>query len=157
MPFDKLRRPLGCPDTPALIRRCRAILGWNGWRKRRRWIGAGLLIAVIGTIAFEHLNSHRRPIEEEVLARQGGNLFRSVCAPCHGGSLQGRMLPDGSVVPSLVKIGFRFFFYVMPNGMEGFVRDQISEGAGLMPPFGGTLSERDMKALAFYIRVRNTE
>ena len=157
MPFDKSRHPRGSIYTAVLFHGYRAILGGNGWRKRGRWIGAGLLIAVIGTIAFEHLNSHRRPIEEEVLARQGGDLFRSVCAPCHGGSLQGRMLPDGSVVPPLVKIGFRFFFYVMPNGMEGFVRDQISEGAGLMPPFGGTLAKREIEALAFYIRVRNTE
>lgn len=106
-------------------------------------------------MTYEHTASYRPPQEARRLVRLGADLFSKNCRICHGAEMEGQILANGVEAPPLVKAGFRTFFILMPHGMEGFVREQIAEGVGIMPPFSGMLSETELEALAFHLREAN--
>lgn len=131
-------------------------------RRRAHWKRAALgALAGTGVLAVAaaawNASDARTSAEREALAVKGAALYSEHCAVCHGSGLGGAVLGAGLAGPPLVKPGFRFFFALLPVGMEGFVRKEIAEGENLMPPFAGRLPEQDIAALAFYVRRRNRE
>jgi mono/diheme cytochrome c family protein len=72
--------------------------------------------------------------------QKGGELFSSFsCGGCHsllGAGATGRVGPsfDGN-----------------PNLDEAYIADRVTNGSGLMPPFGGQMSQDDVAAVASYI------
>ena len=72
--------------------------------------------------------------------RKGGELFSSLsCGGCH--SLLGAGA-TGRVGPSLD---------ANPNLDEAYIADRVTNGSGLMPPFGGQMSQDDVAAVASYV------
>src|SRR5580765_775551 len=68
------------------------------------------------------------------------SLFRQHCAICHGPEGEGKVLDDGTKVPSLRKGEFKFH-------TEAEIYNQISNGGNGMTPFRDQLTEREMKLL----------
>jgi mono/diheme cytochrome c family protein len=72
--------------------------------------------------------------------QKGGELFSSLsCGGCHtllGAGATGRVGPsfDGN-----------------SNLDEAYIGDRVTNGSGLMPPFGGQMSQDDVAAVASYI------
>jgi mono/diheme cytochrome c family protein len=141
------------------------------WRRILRILGWGLVLLVGGTVSYEYAAAHHPAAERAALLTRGRALYGTLCHDCHGDRMEGRVLPTtGEVVPPLSKRGFRFFFYTMPSGMEGFVADRIGNaragiegltsdltgrGQSAMPEFGHMLSREDRAALALYIHAVN--
>jgi mono/diheme cytochrome c family protein len=140
-------------------------------RRMSRWAGGGLLVLVLGTVAYEYAAAYRPAAERSAILERGRTLYGTLCVDCHGEHMEGRILSTNDlIVPPLNKRGFRVFFYTMPAGMEGFVADRIaSERAGVegvkadlfgagplaMPAFGKSLSLEDRRALAVFIHAVN--
>ena len=123
---------------------------------RLRRVGAllGALLAL--TVAWQHWAARRPADLEGRMAARGAALYGDYCGVCHGAALEGGVPFGGVISPPLLKWGFRIFFWTMPAGMEGFVRDQVAKGEGKMPPFETLLSPEEVEALALYIRLANT-
>jgi mono/diheme cytochrome c family protein len=124
-------------------------------RKLRRWLGILVLAGVGVLVAWEHARTWRAGPQREQTLALGERLYAENCAPCHGAHMQGAPGEGPLVPPPLVKFGFRFFFWSLPGGMEGFVRDQITGGAEGMPEFATRLSAREIDALAYLIHQSN--
>lgn len=142
-----------------MIARILRILAWS------------LVLLIVGTLGYQYAAAYRPESERAALLSQGRALYATLCHDCHGDRMEGRTLPStGEVVQPLDKRGFRFFFYLMPAGMEGFVADRIGNAkAGMgslrpevngrvqtsMPEFGSTLAPRERLALAVLIHAVN--
>jgi len=71
-------------------------------------------------------------------AEAGGEVFAENCSVCHGADGHG-----GNGGPDLT---------TMPKAQEqASAEEQVTDGGGGMPPFGGTLSEEEIKNVAAYV------
>lgn len=79
--------------------------------------------------------------EEELKKLSLGNrLFLTTCSQCHGADLEGE---KSAGIPALLNI--------KDDHSENYVTQVISNGKGMMPAFGGTLSKKETKAIVNYI------
>lgn len=73
------------------------------------------------------------------------SLFRQHCSICHGTDGNGKILEDGTKVPSLRTGPFKF-------NSEAEIEHQISEGGHGMTPFRTQLTEREIRLLTDFVR-----
>ena len=96
------------------------------------------------------------------MAARGAALYRDFYRACYevprqqGAGLERGVLFGGVISPPLSKWGFRIFFWTLPAGMEGFLRDPVAKGEGKLPTCESLLSPEEVEALALYIRLANT-
>lgn len=98
------------------------------------WVLLLALVTAVGGVACTESDGAAEP-------RTGSQIYRAVCATCHGRS------GEGFVGPSLSDIALRY-----PN-----VADQIAlvaSGRGGMPGFGGQLRPEQIDAVVQYTRTR---
>lgn len=72
------------------------------------------------------------------------SLFRQNCAICHGPEGEGKMLENGTKVPSLREGEFKF-------RTEDEIYKQISNGGNGMTPFRDQLTERELHLMAQFV------
>lgn len=72
------------------------------------------------------------------------SLFRQNCAICHGPEGHGRMLDNGTKVPSLREGEFK-----APS--EAAIYNQIANGGNGMVPFRGRLTQRELEMMTHFI------
>ena len=72
------------------------------------------------------------------------SLFRQNCAICHGPEAGGKILDDGTKVPSLREGEFKF-------KTEDEISNQIANGGNGMPPFRGQLTDREVRLMAAFV------
>ena len=68
---------------------------------------------------------------------EGAALYSSNCASCHGAD------GEGGVGPSLVDN--------VPGSSESELTEVVTDGTGLMPPFGSSLSEEEIEAVVQFL------
>lgn len=73
------------------------------------------------------------------------SIFRQNCAVCHGPEGNGKILSDGTKVPSLREAEFK-------ANTEAEVYNQISNGGNGMTPFRGKLTERELILMTRFVR-----
>jgi mono/diheme cytochrome c family protein len=89
-------------------------------------------------------------------APHGATLFKRYCSGCHGPDGRGGAQTFSPHVPNLTAKDYIEF---LP---DGFLFTVISEGgaaagkSGMMPAWGGTLSEQDIKDVIMFIRTLPT-
>ena len=127
-------------------------------RARQRWVLAGfaLLIAAAGLGWFSVAGKGAAEPEQVVLGRE---LYRTHCAGCHGGTLEGQPnwqvpLPDGRMpAPSLNAAGHAphhpesELFRVVKDGMASVNSGRPTD----MPAFGDVLSDEEIRAVIAFI------
>lgn len=72
------------------------------------------------------------------------SIFRQQCAICHGPEAEGKILSDGTKVPSLRQGEFKF-------KTEAEIYNQISNGGNGMTPFRNRLTERELKMMTNFV------
>jgi cytochrome c553 len=72
------------------------------------------------------------------------SLFRQNCAICHGPEAEGKVLDNGTKVPSLRAGDFKFH-------TEDEIYKQISAGGNGMTPFRDQLTEREIHLMAQFV------
>ncbi len=72
------------------------------------------------------------------------SLFRQNCAICHGPEGNGRMLDNGTKVPSLRQGEFKAV-------TEAAIENQIANGGNGMLPFRKTLTQREIDLMAGFV------
>ena len=72
------------------------------------------------------------------------SLFRQHCAICHGPEGEGKVLDDGTKIPSLREGEFKF-------KSEAEIYKQISDGGNGMSPFRDQLTDRELKLMATFV------
>lgn len=72
------------------------------------------------------------------------SLFRQNCAVCHGPEADGRVLDNGTKVPSLRAGEFKVI-------SEDAIYNQIANGGNGMVPFRDQLTERELKLMAHFV------
>ena len=72
------------------------------------------------------------------------SLFRQHCAICHGPEGDGKILDNGTKVPSLREGEFKF-------KSEAEIYTQIANGGNGMTPFRDQLTERELKLLSDFV------
>lgn len=72
------------------------------------------------------------------------SLFRQNCAICHGPEGEGKILDNGTTVPSLRQGEFKF-------KTEAEILRQISQGGNGMTPFRGQLTDRELDLMAKFV------
>lgn len=85
----------------------------------------------------------------------GQSVYQQYCATCHGTEGQGL----GSAFPPLAASGWvtgeaETPIRIVLHGLEGRIQVQGESYDGLMPPFGGRLSDEEIAALLSYVRTR---
>jgi mono/diheme cytochrome c family protein len=75
------------------------------------------------------------------------SLFRQNCAICHGPEGDGKVLENGTKVPSLRQGEFKFH-------TEEEIYKQIANGGNGMTPFRDQLSERELHLMAAFVHDR---
>jgi mono/diheme cytochrome c family protein len=118
-------------------------------------LGALPLALLLAIVAWQWVAGWRSQARWQEAETDGRALFALYCAPCHGGHMQGRPLIGQVGAPPLNKRGFRVFFGLLPDAMEGWVADQIAQGNPIMPAFGKTLTPAQRREVALYIRLVN--
>lgn len=73
------------------------------------------------------------------------SIFRQNCAVCHGPEGSGKVLSDGTKVPSLREGEFK-------ANTEAEIYNQISNGGNGMTPFRGKLTERELILMTRFVR-----
>jgi cytochrome c6 len=76
----------------------------------------------------------------------GAKVFASNCVYCHAGG-------DNTMVPerSLMKSALESYLKNYTSAGESAVRYQVTYGSGLMPAFGGKLTEQEIADVAAYV------
>jgi mono/diheme cytochrome c family protein len=72
------------------------------------------------------------------------SVFRQNCAICHGPEAEGKVLDNGTKVPSLREGEFKF-------KTEGEIYNQIANGGNGMTPFRNQLTERELRMMAGFV------
>jgi mono/diheme cytochrome c family protein len=72
------------------------------------------------------------------------SLFRQNCAICHGPEAEGKVLENGTKVPSLREGEFKFH-------TESEIYNQIANGGNGMAPFRLILSDREVHIMAKFV------
>jgi len=72
------------------------------------------------------------------------SLFRQNCAICHGPEGNGRMLDNGTKVPSLREGEFKAV-------TEAAIENQIANGGNGMLPFRNTLTKREIDMMTEFV------
>jgi cytochrome c553 len=107
-----------------------------------------LKIALIGgCMVLLFISCGRSPSEKFEIATSKAyeaSLFRQNCAICHGPEGDGKMLENGTKVPSLRQGEFKFH-------TEAEIYKQIANGGNGMTPFRGLLSERELHMMAAFV------
>jgi len=75
------------------------------------------------------------------------SLFRQNCAICHGPEGEGKLLENGTKVPSLRQGEFKFH-------TEEEIYKQIANGGNGMTPFRDQLSDRELRQMAAFVHDR---
>ena len=73
------------------------------------------------------------------------SLFRQHCAICHGPDGEGKIIDNGTKVPSLREGEFKF-------KSDGEIYKQISQGGNGMTPFRDQLTERELKLMTKFVQ-----
>ncbi|QYO66249.1 c-type cytochrome [Leptolyngbya sp. 7M] len=102
-----------------------------------------LLFGTLGVAACFTSGPEQFSIRES--REPAASLFRQNCAICHGPEGEGRMLDDGTLVPSLRRGEFKRI-------TEQEIYEQIAEGGNGMLPFRNQLTEREMRLLSDLVR-----
>jgi mono/diheme cytochrome c family protein len=120
-------------------------------------LAVGLLWLAIGYAAAQN---DVDPTEVERFtdgnAEHGATLFKRYCAGCHGPDGRGGAQTFSPHVPNLTAKDYIEFI------PDGFLFTVITEGgaaagkSGMMPAWGGTLSEQDIKDVITFIRTLPT-
>ena len=102
-----------------------------------------LLFAVLATAVgcFKSVNSRFVIAESK---RYEASLFRQHCAICHGSEGEGKVLSDGTKVPSLREGEFK-------AKSEAEIHNQIANGGNGMTPFRNQLSQRELELMTNFI------
>ena len=86
----------------------------------------------------EETEAEEAGTSESVSTEAGAAVFSENCSTCHGATgLGGNGGPDLTTMP-------------LAQTEEGTIQ-QVTNGGGGMPPFGGTLSEEEIKSVAAYV------
>jgi mono/diheme cytochrome c family protein len=72
------------------------------------------------------------------------SMFRQNCAICHGPEADGKILDNGTKVPSLREGEFKF-------KTEEEIFKQITDGGNGMTPFRGQLTDRERHMMAAFV------
>lgn len=75
------------------------------------------------------------------------SLFRQNCTICHGAEGEGKILDNGTVVPSLRKGEFKF-------KTEAEIYKQIADGGNGMLPFQKQLTDREIRLLTELVQTK---
>lgn len=103
-----------------------------------------IIIFVFGGIAACGYGGRKRFVIAESKGYEA-SLFRQNCSICHGLEGDGRMLVDGTVVPSL-RGG------IQKTRTEAEIYKQIAAGGNGMVPFRGQLTDGEIRKMAVFIR-----
>lgn len=113
------------------------------------WLSGGGILVIFGLLLIFWIQSGNARVKEQTLA-EGQTSYQNFCAGCHEASgLQLAIKP-----PNLHGL---FRRKKLPSGApvtDQAVRDVILNGRGIMPPFKGTLSNKDVEALIQYLHTR---
>jgi mono/diheme cytochrome c family protein len=86
----------------------------------------------------EETEAEEAGTDESVSTEAGAAVFSENCSTCHGATGEGgNGGPDLNTMP-------------LAKTEEGVIQ-QVTNGGGGMPPFGGTLSEEEIKSVAAYV------
>ena len=115
----------------------------------RLWLsGAGILLVFVFLVIF-WIQSGNARVREQTLA-EGQTAYQNFCAGCHEATgLQ--------LVTKPPKLDGLFGRKKLPSGApvtDQTVRNIILNGRGIMPPFRGTLSSKDVGALIQYLHTK---
>lgn len=93
------------------------------------------------------------PVDVKALAAKGSEIYASKCAACHGGAGAGM----GTMFPPLaasdyVNAGDEQLIAAVKNGLSGPITVNGQQYNGMMPPFGGQLSDEEIAAVLTHIR-----
>jgi len=80
------------------------------------------------------------------------SLFHQNCAICHGPEGEGKLLDNGTKVPSLREGEFKF-------KTKAEIHKQISDGGNGMVPFRGQLTARELNLMTDFVydKLRNSQ
>jgi mono/diheme cytochrome c family protein len=98
---------------------------------------AALLLALAATGLAQVPDTQAAP-------QAGAVLFQENCARCHGANLEG-----GKKAPALAEIGKK------KHWNDERIANRILNGAGRMPSFRESLSEKQIQQLIAYLRAEN--
>ncbi len=73
------------------------------------------------------------------------SLFRQNCAICHGPEGEGKILDDGKRIPNLREGEFKY-------KTDEQIYRHISDGGNGMTPFGGQLTDREIKLMVRFVQ-----
>jgi mono/diheme cytochrome c family protein len=117
-------------------------------RSRFRFSGPVILVTLV-LLSFFWVQSGKARVKEQTLA-EGQNAYQNFCAGCHEATgLQ--------LVTKPPKLDGLFRRKKLPSGApvtDQTVRNVILNGRGIMPPFRGTLSSKDVGALIQYLHTK---
>ena len=104
-----------------------------------------LIVLVFGIIAFSAcVNSKAQHFVVADSKAYEASIFRQQCAICHGPEAEGKILSDGTKVPSLRQGEFK-------THTEGEVYNQIANGGNGMTPFRERLTERELRLMTNFV------
>lgn len=89
-------------------------------------------------------NSNGRPYVIGESKAYDASIFRQRCAVCHGAEANGKVLADGTKVPSLREGEFK-------ANTEQQIYNQIANGGNGMTPFRGQLTERELMLMTRFV------
>jgi cytochrome c553 len=90
------------------------------------------------------LNSQRKTFVITESKSYEASLFRQNCAICHGPEGNGRMLDNGTKVPSLREGPFKAV-------TEAAIQNQITNGGNGMVPFRDQLTQREINMMTEFV------
>ena len=104
-------------------------------------------IVLLIAVAFALVSCFRSAPDRFVIAdgkTYEASLFKQHCAICHGPEGEGKMLENGTKVPSLRSGQFKFH-------TEDEIYRQIANGGNGMTPFRDILTERELQMMAQFV------
>ena len=113
-------------------------------RKAIPYILVAAILSAMGLVSCSHSNSNAAQIE------RGKEIFDTSCAPCHEAS-------NITLPTQPPKLDGLFQKSTLPSGApatDAQVRATITNGRGIMPPFGPVIHDDDMDALIAYLHTR---
>ena len=119
-------------------------------------LAAGVLCLASGYAVAQNVDPTEVERFTDGNATHGATLFKRYCAGCHGEDGRGGAQTFSPHVPNLTAKDYIEF---LP---DGFLFTVITEGgaaagkSGMMPAWGGTLSEQDIKDVIMFIRTLPT-
>jgi len=101
-------------------------------------------LLAIGSFLIACAGGKKEPYSIQNSKAYEASLFRQNCAICHGPEAEGKMLDNGTQVPSLRHPPYKY-------KTEGEIYDHIAKGGNGMVPFSGQLSAREIGLMTQFI------